>query len=47
MSTASSAGVPAQERHGRVRTGLEEATKMVKRAGTPLLWRKAERVGVV
>ncbi|KAK4818961.1 LOW QUALITY PROTEIN: hypothetical protein QYF61_022628 [Mycteria americana] len=37
----------AQERYGRVGAGLEEGHKNDQRDGTPLLQRKAERVGVV
>ena len=37
----------AQERHGPVGAGPEEGHKNDQRAGTPLLWGKAERDGVV
>ena len=37
----------AQERHGPVGAGPEEGHKNDQRDGTPLLWGKAERVGVV
>jgi len=37
----------AQGRHGAVGVGPEEATKMIKRAGAPLLRGRAERVGAV
>jgi len=36
-----------QERHGPVEAGPEEGHKNDQRDGTPLLWGKAERVGVV
>ena len=38
---------PVQERHEPVRVGPEEGHKNGLRTGTPLLWRKAEKVGVV
>ena len=34
-------------RRGPIRTGPEEGSEDDQRAGTPLLWRQAERVGVV
>ena len=37
----------AQDRHGSVGEGPEEGYKNDLQAGTPLLWGKAERVGVV
>ena len=37
----------AQERHGCVGAGPEESHKDDPRAGAPLLWRRAERVGAV
>jgi len=38
---------PAQERHGPVGAGSQEGHKNDQRAGTPLLWGKAESVGAV
>lgn len=40
-------GSSAQERHGPVGAGPEEGHKNEQRDGEPLLWGKAERVGVV
>jgi len=37
----------AQQRHGAVGAGPEEGYKNDQRTGTPLLLRKAERIGVV
>ena len=36
-----------KEGHGPVRAGPEEAVKTIPRAGTPLLWGQAERVGLL
>jgi len=38
---------PAQDRHGAVGAGPEEATKTIRGAGTPLLGGNTERVGAV
>ena len=36
-----------QERHGLVGAGAEEGHENDQRDGTPLIWREAERVGIV
>lgn len=40
-------GPPAQERYGPARMSLKEGHKNVEKAGTSLLKRKAERIGLV